>query len=154
MENIEFKVLILDDEIEITEIIHDMLTKAGIFCEVFNDPLLALAALSQQHYATVLSDISIPKLNGIDLLKKVRASGNDVPFVFLTAFNDNQLLRSALKLGAIDFISKPFKKDEVIEILSRSMEIGVRSQNLKLETNPEKRKKDAKFIQKLRIGKK
>lgn len=154
MSNSISKILILDDEIEITEIISDILNKVGIANDFLNDPTLAFDQICNNSYVAVLSDFSMPGISGMDLLKKVRSKGLDIPFVFLTAHGNVEIVKDALKLGAIDYIQKPFKNDQLIDTVARAMEIGCRQNNLHADTNKEQRERDIKFIQKLRLSSK
>ena len=56
----------------------------------------------------VVADVQMPGMGGLDLLKQVRTRGNDVPFIFITAFPDESVRERALKVGAICFLAKPF----------------------------------------------
>lgn len=105
----------------------------------------------------VLSDIKMPVMDGLKLLSEVRKQNMDLPFVFLTAFNDKDTILSALKLGATDFIEKPFEHDKILQVLSRSVELGrilkAIEQELKdLDYESEKLKKKRQEMQQIRLS--
>ncbi len=152
MNNSISKILILDDEIEITEIISNILDKVGIANDCLNDSSQAIDKITTNSYVAVLSDFSMPGVSGIELLTKVRAKGLEIPFVFLTAHGNVEIVKDALKLGAIDYIQKPFRNEQLVDVVARAMEIGCRQINLHNEVNKEQRERDIKFIQKLRLS--
>jgi DNA-binding NtrC family response regulator len=152
MKDIIYNVLVVDDEPDITEIISAILERAGIACQTFNDSELALKAIGSGAFTAVLSDISMPKINGIEMMKRVRASGNGVPFVFLTAHGEIDYVKDALKLGALDYIQKPFQSKDVVAVISRAMEIGYRLIKIKSGESVDQIEKDLKFIEKLKVS--
>jgi YesN/AraC family two-component response regulator len=80
----------------------------------------------------VLSDINMPLMTGLELLADVRSRFNAVPFVVLTGFGDSSSLREAIRLNATDFLEKPFKAAELLEVMSRAVEYGL--ELLRVET--------------------
>ncbi len=76
----------------------------------------------------IISDIQMPKMSGINLLKKVKNINRDMPFAFLSAYDDKEYLFSAINNNATYFITKPIKKEDIIELLSA---VFLRSQSSK-----------------------
>lgn len=146
-----FKILVVDDEEDMTEILKSTLDQSGIFHHITNDSVEALKLIEANNYLAVLCDIKMPVLSGIDLLKEVRKQRKDVPFIFLTAQADKDLVKEAFKLGAHDFIEKPFKQKQMIDVISKTMEIGRRQARLKESTCAQEIKKDIEFIEKMKL---
>ena len=117
------KLLLVDDDVELTELLSSLLTLEGFEVETANNGLEALQKLDESH-ELVLLDVMMPKLNGLDTLKGIRKVSN-VPVMMLTAKGDDIDRVLGLELGADDYLSKPFNDRELVAriraILRRSM---------------------------------
>ncbi len=148
----ERKVLIVDDEADLRLSIADILTGAGVHCDTASTGLMALEMLKNSSYDAVLCDIGMPEMDGITCFSKAQIQGVVAPFVFITAYNDAEHMLQAVRLGAVDFIPKPFDIKEVVDVTFRAVEIGVRRGQIKKEielTDPnllEKVQRESKFI--------
>ena len=108
------QVLIVDDEHGMRDLLSIMLTNDGYRCLTAPDGPEALALLDQHpDVALVLQDLKMPKMSGIDVLREVRRRRPDVAVVVLTAFSTWENAVEAMRLGAFDYIKKPFDNDEV-----------------------------------------
>ncbi len=118
------KILIVDDEQDIAELISDVLTDEGFETVIRNDGLSAIEEVKNNHYDLILLDIMMPKLSGTETCSKIRDIVS-CPIVFVTA--KNQLLDKLLgfELGADDYITKPF----VIEELVARVKAHIRREN-------------------------
>lgn len=108
------KILIVDDEEAISNLLRMNLVKAGYQCETASDGEEAADAIAERSFDLILLDIMLPKLNGYEVLEYARSV--DVPVIFLTAMGETEQKVKGLKLGAEDYISKPF---EIAELLAR-----------------------------------
>ena len=108
------KILIVDDEEAIANLIRMNLVKAGYQCEVAADGEEAADAIEKRPFDLVLLDIMLPKLNGYEVLEYAKSM--NIPVIFLTAMGETQQKVKGLKLGAEDYIAKPF---EIAELLAR-----------------------------------
>ncbi|OJF70242.1 DNA-binding response regulator [Alteromonas sp. V450] len=107
-------ILIIDDDIELTEMLSAYLTSMGYQVTVKNDGEAGLSeALSGNHYDLVLLDVMMPKLDGFDVLKKLRAS-HSTPVLMLTARGDDYDRILGLEMGADDYLPKPFNHRELV----------------------------------------
>lgn len=120
------KVLIIDDEPDIRSIMKRILEKQNIQADQAENGITGLELLGQNHYQAVLCDIMMPELNGLDCLAQAQARGILTPFIFVTGYSDEELMLQAIRLGAIDFISKPFNNNSLLETVFRVLEIGSR----------------------------
>ncbi len=114
----------VDDEAPVREMIGDALSLAGYKTLAASDGLEALNILRSSKVDLIVSDINMPKLDGFQLLESLRLKGDDTPFVLLTASKERPHLSTGFRLGADDFIAKPFGIEElalrVAAILRRS----------------------------------
>lgn len=107
-------VSIVDDEIDITELFRDALRRsiADISVVSFNDPLLALEhfTANKERYSLVISDLKMPKISGIELLRKIKKSNPSVRTILMTAFELDELQQKELSKKVVDkLLQKPIK---------------------------------------------
>jgi DNA-binding NtrC family response regulator len=122
--------LVVDDEPMMLEALSDILSPLGIGLVQAENADEALKILSQTNVTAILSDIRMPGFSGLEFLEKLRSTGNNVPFVFLTASPDKENLHRALQLGAIDFLEKPFDAEHLKEVVFKLLEIGVKQREI------------------------
>ena len=115
-------VLIVDDEPNVRLMFRTALEAAGYYVEEAEDGPSGLERLQRSPSDLVLLDLKMPGPSGLDVLRSIREAGNDVPVVFVTAHGTIPDAVAAMKLGAIDFLSKPLTP----EILRRVVEEVVR----------------------------
>ncbi len=116
--------LIVDDEADIREVIKDTLMNLGLQIDEAENGLEATKLLENKRYDAILSDINMPKMNGIEFLKYIRSENIPTPFVILTAYGDKDLAIQALKLGAFDFIDKPWQLENMVQTVLRALDLG------------------------------
>jgi CheY-like chemotaxis protein len=130
MEIIESSILVVEDDLEIQSILKNLFSKK--FSKVFiaGNGLIALDILKEQKPDLILTDLHMPEMNGIDFIFKLRAEGKNTPVIIVSSSKDREDLLKAVKLGANDFVEKPFKKVDVESAVYRVLEIVVRNKNL------------------------
>ena len=111
-------ILVVDDEKNIRTTLVKCLAADGFEIDLAVNGEEALIQLSQAKYDLVLLDIKMPGLNGMEVLKKMRDKGINVSVIMMTAYGTVERAVEAMKLGAIDFISKPFSPDEIRGIVN------------------------------------
>lgn len=131
MDSLEQRTLIVaDDEPDIREILEELLKPLNIQILSAADGAEALEILKNREVHAILSDISMPKMTGLELLARVVVDHSEVPVVMLTAYGDKGNIKEALRLGALDFLEKPFNEEDVLEVVNRALDIGVRKINV------------------------
>lgn len=127
-------ILVVDDEAPVREMIGDALSLAGYRTLSAGDGLEAINLLRSNSVDLIVSDINMPKLDGFQLLESLRLKGDNTPFVLLTASKERPHLSTGFRLGADDFIAKPFGIEElalrVAAILRRSKGQKVKARTL------------------------
>ena len=123
------RILIVDDEESIREFLEIMLKKEGYEITTAVDGLNAKEILSKKSFDMVISDMQMPNMTGIELLKYVKDTYPDLVFMIITAFGTTETAVEAMKMGAYDYVTKPFKIDEVRMNISNAL----RTQNLEVE---------------------
>lgn len=108
------RILIVDDEKNIREILKLNLEMEGYECKALSDGRTAVETLNGEHFDLILLDIMMPVLNGYDVLKQIRISHVNVPVIFLSAKDEAKDKITGLKSGAEDYITKPFHMEELL----------------------------------------
>lgn len=107
-------ILIVDDEVGIRDLLTDALSLAGYRTLTAADGMAASIMLNNTTVDLILADINMPHLNGYDFLDRLRAGQDMTPVLFLTAQNDNSDVARGLRLGADDYVTKPFRLEELL----------------------------------------
>src|SRR6266480_4895830 len=124
------RILIVDDEETIREIVSSMLTSANFNCRQAASGMEALALLdSGEEFELMLSDLMMANLDGIGLLEKTKERFPDMPVVMVTAVHDISVALAALRNGAYDYLLKPFEREQLLATARRALE----NRRLKLE---------------------
>jgi len=117
-------VLVVDDEPDMREILTRILEKEGFRIIEAPDGDRALYQVRFGSPDAVLLDVHMPGLNGMDVLKKIREGGDDLPVVLVTAFAEIHEAVEAVKEGAYDYLAKPFENSEVVRVTRRAISEG------------------------------
>lgn len=123
------RILVVDDEESIREFLEIMLKKEGYEVTTAEDGARAKEILTKKSFDMIISDLQMPNMTGIELLKHVKESYPDTVFMLITAFGTTETAVDAMKMGAYDYVTKPFKIDEVRMNIANAL----RSQNLEVE---------------------
>ncbi len=126
----EIKVLLVDDEVDLLDILKMDMESIGYEALTANNGLEALNIMKQVKDGTlwinaVLSDINMPVKNGLLFLRELRAMGLETPFVFFSGYGDKEKTIEALRLGALDFLEKPYDPDRLIATMKKAAELGM-----------------------------
>jgi len=116
------RVLIVDDEENFRHMLSVILKKEGYDVEAASNGEEALQKVTLSPYDQVLCDIRMPKMDGLDFLNEAKKAGVDSTIIMMSAYGTVDIAIEAIKLGAYDYISKPFKPDEVILTLKKAEE--------------------------------
>jgi two-component system, NtrC family, response regulator AtoC len=115
------QVLIVDDEPNLRKILSAQLTRDGYDALTAEDGEQGLHLLREHHIDLVITDLKMPKVDGMTLLKRALEIEPELPVVLITAHGTIDTAVEALKRGAFDFVTKPFDKDEVRQIVAKAL---------------------------------
>ena len=110
-------ILIVDDELSMREFLKILLEKDGHIVEMVAEASTALKSAATKNFDLVISDIRMPGMSGLELLAKLKDNKPDLPVILITAFASPDDAVSAMKNGAFDYITKPFKIDEIKRVI-------------------------------------
>lgn len=113
-------ILIVDDDTVIRDALYDLLSEDHT-CHVAETAEKALGWLGTAHYDVILTDISMPGLSGVELLGQVLERYPETPVIIITGINDEQHAEGLKKLGAFDYLLKPFRLEYVVDSVNRAI---------------------------------
>jgi two-component system response regulator FixJ len=115
------KVYVIDDDPAMRDSLNFLLASAGFEVTLFDSAMAFLDLLPALDFGCVISDVRMPGLNGIDLLRRLQAELKKLPVVIMTGHGDVSLAVEAMKLGAVDFLEKPFEDDRLVGMILASL---------------------------------
>ena len=116
------KILIVDDEIEAGENCRRILSRVPFDCLVSSDPTEAIKLIERERPGLVLTDLRMPKLDGIEVLAVAKRTDPEIQVVLLTAHATVETAVTAMRHGAFDYITKPFTGDELVQVARRAFD--------------------------------
>ena len=118
------KVYVIDDDEAMRDSLDFLLGAADFHVTLFESAHNFLDTLSRIEFGCVVSDVRMPGIDGIELLKRLKASPSLLPVVIMTGHGDVPLAVEAMKLGAVDFLEKPFEDDRLIGMIDAALRQG------------------------------
>jgi len=115
------RILICDDDKAICEYMQTLLERDGYEVKALSDPSLVEEEVRLGGYHLIILDLMMPKLDGIEVLRRIRKLDSDIAVVIFTGFPNLESAVASMKLDAVDYIKKPFNVDEFREVLGRVM---------------------------------
>jgi two-component system response regulator PilR (NtrC family) len=120
-------ILVVDDELSMREFLKILLEKEGYDVTTAAEASSALELFDNQEFDLILSDIKMPGIGGLSLLEKIKETDSSVPVIMITAYASPENAVFAMKSGAFDYITKPFKVDEIIKIIKSAISASTQS---------------------------
>src|SRR3974390_3058874 len=116
------KLLVVDDEEVICEGCRRIFNRQGFEVEKCSDACQGLSLAKQNNYSAILLDIKMPTMDGIAFLESLRQQKADVPVVLMTGYPSIPNAASAIRLGASDYVTKPFTPEEISQAVHRPLQ--------------------------------
>lgn len=123
-------VLVVDDDADVRFMLEEFANDMGYRIQLASDGARALDLLSQQPFDVVITDFKMPVMNGIELMAKARARNIETPFLVITGHGGEGVMLDALRLGAVDFVAKPFDLNELSRTLTRIIALSRAKQEI------------------------
>lgn len=120
----EFRVLLVEDDDNLREALHDTLALGGYTVVAVSDGTAALQQLSDQTFGLIISDIQMEPMGGLELLAKVRGAHLDTPVVLMTAFGSVPQAVAAIRYGAMDYLVKPVEVKALLELVGHYRDLS------------------------------
>jgi DNA-binding NtrC family response regulator len=119
------RILVVDDESLMREFISESLHANGYEVDSAENGMNALELLKTESYDVILTDYKMPRLNGMELLRYVSGKSSETKMIMMTAYGTIENAVEAMKLGAFDYITKPFSVDEILHVVKRALEFSL-----------------------------
>ena len=116
------RVLVIDDEAVVCASCSRVLGSVGLQVDSRQDPLAGIAAARQGDYDVILLDLRLPEMDGLEVLRRLRADGVTAEVVVITGYATIETAVDAMKLGAADYVAKPFTPDELLLVVRKVLE--------------------------------
>jgi DNA-binding NtrC family response regulator len=129
------RILVVDDEVDMLMLLRMIIEdNTGFKVETTNNPSEALKLFSKQEFDLVITDLKMPGMDGLELFDEISAIKENVPVILVTAYGSLEASELALKKGVSDFITKPFRKDNILFTIKRVLELAqVKKENMALK---------------------
>ena len=114
-------VYVIDDDPAMRDSLDFLLGSAGFNVRVFESAVSFLGVLAELRFGCIVSDVRMPHVDGIDLLRRLKAEGSKLPIIIMTGHGDVPLAVEAMKLGALDFLEKPFEDERLIGMIHAAL---------------------------------
>jgi two-component system, LuxR family, response regulator FixJ len=115
------KVFVIDDDEAMRDSLHFLLDSAGFEVTLFESAQVFLTRLDSLDFGCVVSDVRMPGLDGIEMLRRLKGHNSRLPVIIMTGHGDVPLAVEAMKLGAVDFLEKPFDDDVLIAMIEAAL---------------------------------
>lgn len=115
-------VFVVDDDVSLREALDFLIREAGWQPETYASAEAFLARPRALVPSCLVLDVSLPELNGLDLQKRIGTDRSDLPIIFITGYGDVPMTVRAMKAGAVEFLTKPFRDDVLLSAISSALE--------------------------------
>ena len=136
-------ILVVDDEAGVRDMLADALRMQGYAAATSADGHAALREFYEGDFDLIISDVNMPKVNGFELLERLRATGNETPVILLTARGDRADVAVGFRAGADDYVTKPFGLEELMLRVEARLKHLLNAQREVLEVGPVRLDEDA-----------
>ena len=139
-------IIVIDDESGVRDMLGDALRMQGYEVATAGDGHAGLREIYDGNFDLVISDVNMPKVNGFELLERMRAAGNETPVILLTARGDRADVAVGFRAGADDYVTKPFGLEELLlRVQARLKHLNRQGQEV-LEVGPVRLDEDAHLV--------
>lgn len=114
------RVLLVDDEKDFTDLLAERMRSRGMDVDAANSGAEAIERASKKYYDAIILDLAMPGMDGIETLNKILSKNSDQQVIFLTGHATVTKSVEAMKLGAVEFLEKPAKIDQLIELVRKA----------------------------------
>lgn len=113
--------MVLNDEPIVCERLSSMLEKSNMEVETFTDPNKAIKRIAEEFFPVLITDLKMKELDGIEILKMVQKIIAETKVIIITGFATVEKAKEALKIGAYDFIAKPFRLSQLRDLIMKAL---------------------------------
>ncbi len=115
------RILLVDDEETLRFVLRETLIGEGYSVDVANDGFQALERVKLKSYDLLITDIKMHGMDGLQLIREIKRNGSHLKIIIITAYGSLEMVKEAARLGVIEFVSKPFKIQEIKDVITRNL---------------------------------
>jgi len=112
---------IIDDDEAVRQSLSFLFAMSGVSAKAYDGPSACLAAAADLADGCIVTDVRMPEMNGLELMRRVREMGVRLPFIVITGHGDIALAVEAMKAGATHFLEKPFRDEELLDAVAAAL---------------------------------
>ena len=120
-ERMKLRILVVDDDRDVCDYLQDFLTREGYRVQTLVKPMDALLEIKEGRHQIVLLDIRMPELDGVQLLRQIRAIDSDICVIIMTAYPSVDSAIDTMKADAFDYLRKPFDNEQLRAVIQRAV---------------------------------
>ena len=113
------QILLMEDEVVVAEGLQMILSEEGHQVEIANTGTRALEQLHSKPYDLLVADLRLPDINGMDVIKQIKADGSDTGIIVITGYSTVETAVNAMRIGASDYLAKPFTDDQIRQAVDK-----------------------------------
>ena len=122
MKKIDPIVFVVDDDAAVREAIRNLLESAGIHVQTFGSGAEFVARVPTEAPSCLILDVRLPGTSGLEFQRELTAAGVEIPIIFITGHGDIPITVQAMKAGAVDFLTKPFREQELLDAIHKAVD--------------------------------
>jgi len=134
-EDINGRILIIDDDPHFLRVLNRILSSEKFVVTATSNSCDAVGLLRSSNFDLIICDLRMPDCDGLNLLQAVRSAGNEVPVIILTAYGEVDTYLEAMNAGASEYLNKPIKSDELVQVVRNCLRKGNHRRNSKHSNN-------------------
>jgi FixJ family two-component response regulator len=116
-------VFVIDDDVSVRDAVKGMVKSVGLRAETFESTEEFLSRNPSDEPSCLILDVRLPGLSGLDFQHELGQANNPIPIIFLTGYGDIPMTVRAMKAGAIEFLTKPFRDQDLLDAIARALEV-------------------------------
>jgi len=134
-EEITGRILIIDDDPHFLRVLQRILSEEKFVVTATSNPCDAVGLLRSDIFNLIICDLRMPDCDGLNILQALRGGGNEIPVIILTAYGEVDTYLEAMNAGATEYLNKPIKSDELVQIVRNCLRKGSHRRNSKRLNN-------------------
>ncbi|MGD0221544.1 MAG: response regulator [Terriglobia bacterium] len=134
-EEITGRILIIDDDPHFLRVLQRILSGEKFVVTATSNPCDAVGLLRSDIFNLIICDLRMPDCDGLNILQALRGGGNEIPVIILTAYGEVDTYLEAMNAGATEYLNKPIKSDELVQIVRNCLRKGSHRRNSKRLNN-------------------
>ena len=139
------QIYVVDDDVSVREGVGRLIRSAGLKVKTFSTAQEILASLQTELPSCLVLDVQLPDIDGLELQQQMATKDLEVPIIFLTACGDIPTSVRAMKAGAIEFLTKPFRDEELLTAISQAIEHASQIQHFRSQPSEDRPRRQIKF---------